>query len=358
MKLRILKPYILFALLSVLFTSCSSDSEEDNIEANDNFLNPNEASENIIIAGSNYIKAKIPSPNEKVSFKLLETNQFAIPLEGFDIPIETELPIIGAYIQFEHNDGTPASGYFDVNIKANQFGKISNGNVEKDINSNEQSTIDVDFNKNITPSKFCYSIYVYDAAKNISAPQRVCVEVGPLGGITELAKEWSFASRQEFYISDMAGTKTFKNGDELIRHRFTFDCDSGERITLEGVLIQDKNSLILNIDGTYSYENNDIDDEFDYETSKEQCKQISSKVVRTHKSSGVWSYQATTKRLVLIEYKRTLMKDKTITADFESEPGDGDIFRDVLVELKPKELKLFYGDGVSSDSVWWVYFTQ
>ncbi|GAA3643581.1 hypothetical protein GCM10022397_30610 [Flavivirga jejuensis] len=343
----------------MLSVSCSKDDNpETNMNPIGDLLDPNMVSENVIIVGSDYIKDKLPTPNGNISLELLKQNQFALPVEGFDISLETEEPIIGAYIQFEHNDGSLASGYFDVNIRENLLGKTSRSNTKNEVTLNKKYTLDIDFNENISSAIFCYTISVYDAEQNISAPQRVCVEVGVLGGNAELAKTWSFASRQNFYISDMGGTETFKIGDTLIKYYSSFDCDTGERITLSGVSIQDKNTLTLNIDGTYGYKNDRIDDKFDRSASSETCEQVSGKVVKTHENRGVWSYQATTKRLVLIEHRRTLKEDGTVTSDSERESGDGDLFWDVLVELNTNELKLFDGDGVSRDSVWWTYFTQ
>ncbi|MDG1729340.1 MAG: hypothetical protein P8K68_00960 [Algibacter sp.] len=356
MKLQNLKHYVLSALLSILFVSCSSDSGETNKETNSSFLDPDEVSENVIIAGSNYINGKLPNPNEKISFELLEKDQFAIPLEGFDIPLETEEPIVGAYIQFEHNDGTPASGYFDINIKANLLGKPSN--IKNNINFNQQSSIDVDFNKNIPPAKFCYTICVYDEAQNISAPQRICIEVSPLGKNSVLANEWNFLKRETFAISDgITEPFTYEVGDVVINIGGSADCaEAGLRYEYSGEIVQGSGKLVLNSDGTYLYEDNSTTDVLDYIATKQQCNPVwLEKINRKFQNSGVWSYIEEDNRLILISYRRFRIDGDEIAFDQITEPGDGYLFWDATIVLNDNTILIKNGDGVTEDSAWYTY---
>ncbi|MEW4923530.1 hypothetical protein [Algibacter sp. 2305UL17-15] len=347
-------------LLLTLFISCSKDDSDIN-KADPTAVNldPNELSEKVIIAGSSYIETDLPTPNKQISFNLIDNDDLALPIEGFNITINSENPILGAYIQFSDNNDIKAKGYFDVNLQLNSFGKSNSPQVKKLKGLNNQTNIfDVDFNDNIKTGVFCYYICVYDEAGNISAPQKVCTTIQLLGGDSVLTNEWIFKKRETFAISDgITEPFTYKVGDIAFSFGGSGDCtETGLRYEYKGENIQGDGKIIFNSDGTYLYEDNSTTDVLDYTATRQQCTPIwLEKINRKFQNSGVWSYIEGDNRLVLISYRRFRLDGDEIAFDQMREPGNGDLFWDATVVLNGNEILIKNGDGVTEDSLWYTY---
>lgn len=348
-------------ILISLFISCSNDdSDTSKLDSTDISLDPNELSANVIIEGSSYLETDLPIPNENISFSLNENDDLAIPIEGFDITINSNTPIVGAYIQFSTNDDILANGYFDVNLQLNSFGKLNNLGVKKlsGLSNNQTNTLDVDFNEKIKTGSFCYRICVYDEEGNISAPQKVCTTIQLLGGDSVLANEWIFLKRETFAISDgITEPITHEVGGLVINFGGSSNCaEAGLRYEYMGEIIQNSGKLVLNSDGTYLYEDNSTTDVLDSPATRQQCTPIwLEKINRKFQNSGVWSYIEEDNRLILVSYRRFRLDGDEIAFDHITEPGDGDLFWDATIVLNGNTILIKNGDGVTEDSTWYNY---
>ncbi|WKX78051.1 hypothetical protein [Zobellia laminariae] len=162
----------LFAAL-LIAASCGKDTVENSVEkleqeqieqeqeelqqAEQTSLDANTVSTNVIIDGGTKNDGMPPTPNEAIAVDLSETSKSAFLGEGFNISLNSEAEIVGAYIQFKTSDGTHADGYYDVNINENDSsGKKVSKSKKKSLFSNTfktetDKTIDVNFNTEIEP---------------------------------------------------------------------------------------------------------------------------------------------------------------------------------------------------------------
>ncbi|WP_446051131.1 hypothetical protein [Zobellia laminariae] len=313
----------LFAAL-LIAASCGKDNVENSVEkleqeqieqeqeelqqAEQTSLDANTVSTNVIIEGGTKNDGMPPTPNEAIAVDLSETSKSAFLGEGFNISLNSEAEIVGAYIQFKTSDGTHADGYYDVNINENDSsGKKVSKSKKKSLFSNTfktetDKTIDVNFNTEIEPGTFCYEICVYDAAGNISAPTEVCITVESWGGSSEAIGEWTLV-KEEIYEED-GSFRTALPEEESCDQVDSISCDNGNTLQAAGNCITiNQENLTISADGTYIYE---YDDDYKYlitTDSKANCEAIFSENSLNLISKGKWATRTEDNSLVFIEFE-------------------------------------------------------
>lgn len=315
MKVKIF--LFVFILNNLLFFSCSSDENSNTSDEQDEIIeeNENEAPQeqdvelvidNITIQGASK-KDGAPTPNEAISFSLNSENNIALLREGFNISLNSDDDITGAYIQFKSDDKI-AGSYFDVNFSQLENRKVVKKTKKKGLKRNlnkivtdENTEIDVDFTAQIEPGIFCYIICVYDAEGNISAPQEVCVTVKSWGGNNDLAGTWNLIRKDRYNTFD-PDTLIYNAGIVTCYGQNEFTCYNESTSTYGHCEILDGGGLILNSDGTYSDSQDETQKVIDIETSKINCEATYDDVDYFINTSGKWSYVADEEELILVEY--------------------------------------------------------
>ena len=215
----------LLALVALVTFSCSKDettsSNNDSDTASETYtpnIQSNSAEEayievedvegGIIIEGATLESGSL-TPNELTSFELDATEYTGLQGEGFEMVLQVESDYAGAYIQLLEEDGSMSSNYFDV---PNPFSYVYRSTPKSKVKSNvlshksavktndteDEITIDVDFEETVTEGTFCYVICVYDTEGNISSPVEVCVEIEAWGGNPDVVGEWDFIKRLDY----------------------------------------------------------------------------------------------------------------------------------------------------------------
>ena len=235
----------------------------------------NKVSDNVIIKGGTQVDGVPPTPNEAITLDVTGTSKMALLGEGFNVSLNSDANIVGAYIQFKANDGTAADSYYDVDIDANTADnkkpQIINkrGSVSLVSKPEADTVLDVDFTDEIEPGKFCYEICIYDADGNISAPQEVCVTVESWGGNADIVATWNLTKEVETYQGD---TVTVIPGQEDCSLETEYDCDQAGQFTASYVCyITDSLQLIFKADGTYEFSSKDKEKFLKEEESKASC---------------------------------------------------------------------------------------
>ena len=195
----------------VIAASCGKDSADDTAQQiqkeaeqlEQTPLGANDVSDNLLISGGTEMEGMPPAPNGTLSFDASGTSKSAFLGEGFDISLNSDSQIVGAYIQIKTEDGTSADSYYDINIDANasdnKSSKKINKRSSKAVMTQKENDIslDVDFTNEIEPGIFCYEICVYDGEGNISEPQEVCVTVESWGGFAAAVGNWNMTKEEE-----------------------------------------------------------------------------------------------------------------------------------------------------------------
>jgi len=332
-------------LAALVLSSCAKDetktdnnSEEQTELAESTPLEANSVSDNVIIEGGTLKEGTPPTPNGEISLDLSDVDETALLREGFQVPLDSDAEITGAYIQFKANDGTIADDYYDINLEANNTSEGGKTFKRKGFSQNklnvsgktDENELDVDFNANIEPGEFCYLVCVYDTEGNISLPQEVCVTVEAWGGTSDLVAEWELTKQSETYN----GTEsTSLIGEEDCSEASTFDCIQGGQFmaayscdTIDSFVIE------FNEDGTYQFESNDSEKNLDTNSSYDACEPIYETGQGNYSSEGQWAYVADDNRLILVEYSFSEgYQDETYT--YTNEPGEADLLLDGLVEF-------------------------
>ncbi|WP_396591025.1 hypothetical protein [Allomuricauda sp. R78024] len=359
--------------LVVTLAACSKDSESDNdqndqaIEELENTpLQANEVANNVVIQGGTKNDGTPPTPNEAISLDVSASSKTALLGEGFEVSIDSDAAITGAYLQFKANDGTMADSYYDIDINANSSSAKSlkrfmgkNGkNVSLITAKEDDDTLDVDFNSNIEPGTFCYVICVYDADGNISAPQEVCVTVESWGGNGNLVAEWNLT--KEEYPGEEGGIDIDLAGVSECDTN-TATCSNEMTLEFEECYLVEFGSITFKEDGTYEYEYKGGEDYLDYNTSIESCEASYIEYVYHYTSFGNWAYVADEKRLTIVEYS---YNDAGTDGEGEQtyQPGDGELLYDGFIELDGNSLIITEsfdddGDGIFEE-VFKAYFEK
>jgi len=268
----ILKTIVLTLLIFI--ASCSKNEGNSNKELEKEAENKEVVpidvaivSDNVIIAGATKEIGAPPTPNEAISLDMSNTSKTALLNEGFEISLDSDADVVGAYVQFKGNDGTLADSYYDIDVIANN---INSKNVKSHSTLlkktgiskvDDEVTIDIDFGSKIKPGTFCYEICVYDGEGNISAPQEICVTVESWGGNSDIVGTWQV--KKIILIDD--------NNDNMIRTLITGEpnCSEDEIYCCETTEII---TLVFNADGTYSANNKGTNSVLDEDAFNNNCE--------------------------------------------------------------------------------------
>jgi len=356
----------------VLMAACSDDdgpSENSNNQAIEDLeqtpLEANTVADNVIILGGAKSEGTPPEPNGAISLDISDSGETALLNEGFDISLDSDADIIGAYLVFKSNDGIAADSYYDVNLAANSTDKKVkdtkgwNSSLFQKTAKDTDAQLDVDFNTNIEPGTFCYEICVYDADGNISEPEEVCVTVESWGGNSSLVAKWNYVKEE---ITADGETVVYEVGIPECEVWET-ECDTSEEpFELSYCFTIDNVVLELKADGTYALVSEQENNSIDFEASNAACEQVDEgNESYGYESLGNWAYITSENRLTLIEYSWTEMDDGETTSGMY-DAGDGYALYYGIAEIDGNEFVLTEtydddGDGVL-DGSYALYFEK
>lgn len=313
---------ILF-VLSFLFFSCSSDDnkgseqgtdDEEIIEDNsdeDTEETPIDASvvfENVIVDGGSKSSGSLSTPNEAITFELV-SGSIALPAEGFDIELNSDSELAGAYLQFKNEDGTLADGYYDIDFSALSEGDVFNKLRKKRNSKNETQlkavepdfSVDIDFTSTLEPGTFCYLISVYDAEGNVSKEKEACLKILAWGKNNSLTGTWNLTKED---LTEAGESGSHEIGEEDCNVEKTLTCDNSSTLNYHYYCyVTQEGNLILNADGTYFEEKDRIEKYFEEAASKTECVAIYSDVKDYYSIEGKWAYDAENGQLIVAEHK-------------------------------------------------------
>ena len=329
MKLSRLLPLIL--TLTLIYSCSKSDSspveaeqnnDEEIIEDESTNQEPPEIdqpeysdaastiSNNVIIKGSEKIDGILPTPNEAITLDVSEVNSKGFLNEGFNIPVSSNADIVGAYIQFKTKDGGLSKSYYKVNFELNKSIDTTNFedvsfkqfDIPKKLSFKENSfAIDVDFNSNIEPGEFCYSICVFDKDGNISGAEEICVTVLNWGGNDELVGTWNYYKDVRNYTD--WGTVERIVGSNLCYKPRTWYCAEGgsfQYSNCHGWLFL---KVTYNADGTYERISESYGQYVIGKESEVNCEPVyTTDAMETVKTTGTWSYDSEKEQLIQVQY--------------------------------------------------------
>lgn len=303
-----------------------------------------EVSDNVLISGGTKMEGMPPTPNGAISLDIANSGKTAFLDEGFEVSLETESAITGAYIQFKSSDGVVSDSYYDVNLEVNNLrddsessrGRQVRRKILKSMRSKvDDLSLDVDFNSNIQTGEFCYAICVYDVSGNISAPQEVCVTVESWGGNADLVSDWNLIKEMESY--DNTESTSIVGVPDCIPES-SFDCNEGGTYQASYICYTTESlSLEFRQDGTYTFNAKESGSQIDDESSSESCEAIYDEFRDDLISNGRWAYVAEGNRLVLVEYSFS----ENYRGEIESatyEAGNGEVLLDGTITLDGSSL--------------------
>lgn len=355
----------------VITASCGKDKVEAIIEEFDEQteqleqtpLEANTVSDNVLIAGATKEEGAPPTPNEAISLDTSNSGGTAFLNEGFEISLNSDSDIVGAYLQFKSNDGTLADGYHDINIASNISGKkfIGKSKNKKDAFSRtakiDNTNLDIDFNAQIEPGTFCYAICVYDGQGNISAPSEVCVTVESWGGSAAVVGKWSFVKEE---ITENGETEVFSLGDPDC-DEWTALCNNGQELEMSVCYTQEYGILELKSDGSFVIDFKGVDQNYD-DAAFGECELVyTDDTVYRYQSAGNWAFVADEMRLTLVEYSYTTEEDGTTETE-NVEEGNAELIYDGVAQVSGNSFVLIeedngIGDG-TNDYTYKFYFEK
>ena len=358
LKLAVLAAVVLLASCSTEEATVTNTENDQMAEVLENTpLQANTVSDNVVINDGTKNEGMPPTPNEVIALDVSSSSKTALLGEGFDINLNTDANITGAYLQFKSNDGTVADSYYDIDLGAN----VSNAKFTGDhkltkihplaaVRTDEDTTVDVDFNTVIEPGTFCYEVCVYDADGNISAPQEVCITVESWGGNAEIVGTWNVV-RDENTFGDLNEVFIQLTGEEECDREMVFECESGETFTEASPCYTTiKGELLFNEDGTFQYEYLDTEKNLDFNASFESCNAVFNETEFSGKYTGNWAYVNDEDKFILIVYSGEYVEQGE-TQNMVNETGEGNPFVEDEGGMKLENGILFYtidsGQGVT-----------
>lgn len=329
--------------LGLLFSSCSKEEEVSPIskeaEEEAQLQNASEEqaipiatlSQGIVITGAEKESGTPPTPTGKLDFTLSSDQQEAFQRTGFTIEFSTDMPVTGAYIRFLDTEDNAANHYFDASLSADQGSRFapSRNSVKKSTLSHartmqDNQEISVSFDESVPAGRFCYEICVYDDQGNISAPQKVCVEVEAWGGNASIVGEWIFDRSEPADDNNEKDTLQCENGQEIITDYYKE--------------YENEWTFVLNGDGSYYEIYNETEESLDYEASRSSCSAVyEESETDSDKYSGNWSYNEQAQTLTVVDFKYENLLDAADNEEYE----EGDVyFEGVAAEVIAGELVL------------------
>ena len=337
----ILRTAVVAAL--ILSTSCGKETQDvivdlfgDEAEALEiTVLDIETVSDNVIIEGAVKKEGTLPEANGAISLDLENSGKTAFLDEGFELTLNSDAELTGAYIRFQSKDGNASNSYYDIDLETNDTSKKGKWQKRKNLKSRilpkfDEVLLDIDFAPSIQPGEFCYEICVYDATGNISAPQEVCLTVENWGGKSDLIAAWNLTKESGTYGSNQS---TSLVGEEYCGDELSFNCSQGGEYTASyACYTTDSFEIEFKSDGTYKFDSKDSSRIIDELNSSDSCQAVYKSFNDQYISNGRWAYVSEGSRLILIEYSYT----ESYEGEVESqtfEPGDAEVLLDGLVEV-------------------------
>ena len=329
----------LFAALLIV-TACGKDDAKETVEQIENEteqmeqtpLEANKVSDNLVIEGGTKMEGDPPVPIGTLLFDVTGTSKIALLDEGFDVSINSDTEIVGAYIKIKAEDGTIADSYHDVNIDANKAANKKTRSLTKregrsvrSANKENDVSLDVDFTTEIEAGKFCYEICVYDDNGNISEPKEVCVKVENWGGKADGVGDWTL----EKWFYDYDEERIYRPGEEnCVMKTRTMSCQGAqfENVESEDCVFTEYWTLKLGADGTYTEKEKIIWTTNYTDISQNPClDEAVSEEVYTFESNGKWAYIDDQDKFVFVAYYDKEVYDGEVE-EFSAEPGDDYVY--------------------------------
>jgi len=330
----------------LMASSCSKDTNETPIDQTDEIveeleqtaLEVNKVSDNLVIAGSTKEEGMPPSPTGNLTFDISNTSKTALLREGFDVTINHESNIVGAYLMVKTEEGSTADAYFDVNIEANNSTSKKRIRTKKgkaiDSKSKETETkLDIDFTAEIEPGIFCYDLYIYDSEGNVSDPKEVCMTVQSWGGKAEVVGKWELDKIIHQYTDGQINDEFTLPGVEDCTEAETYNCSNGEFEASGVCLIQEYYNLELKADGNFVLGHKDSESFLNEDASIEMCKAVYEEALYGYDATGKWAYDDKNERIILIEYSGVELYDGE-TEEYTYEPGQGEPYYGAEGDIK------------------------
>lgn len=319
----------------IITTSCGKDTAdaiadifEETEQLEKTALDASTVADNVIINGGTKNEGTPPTSNGAITLDISETSKTAFLDEGFDVSLNSDSDIVGAYLRFIAEDGTVADSYYDISLETNstdELAKRSIGNRNRKsslISKSDVVFLDVDFGPQITAGKFCYEICVYDNEGNISEPQEVCVKVEAWGGNSEAIGKWSLDKwfrdndTERIYLEGIENCTSSTN--DMYCQGLTF-----EGIESESCTLIEFESIELNADGTYIEKEKRIWTDTYSDISQNPClEEAVSEEIVTYESRGKWAYLDDEDKFIFVAYFDEEVYQGESDA-FTAEPGNG-----------------------------------
>ena len=332
MKLKI--SHLFLVAFITLFTACSSDDEPNPTQglAEETPIAKEKVFDNIIVEGATKKAGTPDTPNEQVSFSLNKNITSAVMIDGFNIELNSNDDIVGAYLQIKDTDGNYADGYFDIDLskvsdkkkkEITSIGQLLKQTVQKNAKAVINKAIDIDFNATIDPGTFCYVISVYDANGNTSTPQEVCITVHSWGGNDDLVANWDFTKLQGRDTTSVDSARC----NPLIKLLDTLSCLKGTNrvITEEYCYTTNLFKFTINTDGTYVYEIKDTYKILDYSASREACATVNIEEKEHYLSKGQWAYDQANTDIILVELEAVSIDESGVETNDIHAKGEAEI---------------------------------
>ena len=116
-------------ILLIVLAACSKDDDSSGGNQNDQIteelentlLQANDVADNVMIQGGTKNEGTPPTPNEAISLDVSSSSKIAYLNEGFEIDINSDGNVVGAYLQFTTNDAdkTVSDSYYDIDLSSN-----------------------------------------------------------------------------------------------------------------------------------------------------------------------------------------------------------------------------------------------
>ncbi|WP_273568934.1 hypothetical protein [Maribacter halichondriae] len=312
-------------------------------------LEANTVSENVVIKGGAKKEGMPPTPNEAITLDVSNTSKMALLGEGFEVSLNSDAEIVGAYIQFKSNDGTMADSYYDIDLFENTISDKKSIKTDKKGLSNSltakvdaDANIDIDFNTQIEPGTFCYDVCVYDADGNISLPQEVCVTVESWGGNSALVAKWNL-TKEEY---DENGEIDVDITGEEECATDTQECSDGGSFEYTECYVSEFGYIEFKQDGTFTLESKGGEEYLDYNNSLENCEATYKEYIYHFTGSGNWAYSSVDKQLSLVLYS-SVDKGTDGEGTQTNEPGEGELIFSGKAEINGNTLVIIEEDYTS-----------
>lgn len=304
--MKILKLTLIVVICSCLTYSCSSDDSTNNGGGDPELANQQNQQEDIditlstietgiAIKGASKNTGTPPEPNSDIDLNVASSQFGAVQSTGFNLRFSTsETTVAGAYLQFTDTDNNAASSYFDIPVSSFEQAKKAKAKTttrsafsKKNTLNDDDYEIDIDFDNDFPPGKFCGILCIYDSENNVSEPITICVEVEAWGGNASIVGTWIEADVSE----NDDTTLIFCNNDTQINVPYDEIINENLRVT-----------FLAN--GDFEVADKSEYKVLDYLASAESCSAVYSDEIIQYdfKEIGKWAYNETDNTLSVVAF--------------------------------------------------------